>query len=342
MNQRNINDLENTQPTSDPELLISATRSLLEFIDRYCPKTLAYDALRALTTLTIERIESGKCEDGLRFETLNVVTAAGIVIPPGKAPGTVLSRPWCELEKQWPERLRGVQEVAADAGLRHYVCPIKEKSDGGHSSKYHLEMVPIPDDVLYQKKKAAQGEITYIRDLEPKPSWWARFILNKGYRVAGWRRRLLMTYFLGTLLLAAGTLGFLWLVMLFSPKLTLNELGLSILVTLVIAGAAWETLSPFIRLFEWRIIMAPTGMIALNELDVQLEMVRDPKLGRHDPATIRLVRYSSVCPHCGGMVSVVKGGKDFPNRLVGRCQENPSEHVYSFDRLSCVGRMLRG
>jgi len=95
-------------------------------------------------------------------------------------------------------------------------------------------------------------------------------------------------------------------------------------------------------LFEWRIIMAPTGMIALNELDVQLEMVRDPKLGRHDPATIRLVRYSSVCPHCGGMVSVVKGGKDFPNRLVGRCQENPSEHVYSFDRLSCVGRMLRG
>lgn len=58
-------------------------------------------------------------------------------------------------------------------------------------------------------------------------------------------------------------------------------------------------------------------------------------------AVIRLVRYAATCRRCKAKLELYDGGKEFPNRLVGRCYENPAEHVYSFDRFTRRGSRLR-
>jgi hypothetical protein len=56
---------------------------------------------------------------------------------------------------------------------------------------------------------------------------------------------------------------------------------------------------------------------------------------------LRLIRYSAVCPVCAGTVELGDGGVDFPGRVVGRCTDSPSEHVFSFDPVSTCGDPLR-
>jgi len=67
-----------------------------------------------------------------------------------------------------------------------------------------------------------------------------------------------------------------------------------------------------------------------------MELFRDGDL-----RLIRLVRYSAPCPICGTTIYLDKGEPDFPRRLVGRCNESPREHVYSFDRVTQKGSVLR-
>lgn len=337
-----INELEDDLSIVDLQLLRRATESLILFIDRHGETKQSFDVLRAIAQLTIERIDSGRSGDDLRCTAQNIVEAAQFQISESTQPGKALSRPWKELiEERLPPRYRGIQEFAAGAELKYFAWPKKEKSDGGHPSRYYLTLQSISDEILHQVKPSLPGQITYIRDLEPAPSWWAKYILRGGYRVAGWRRFLLLGYLIGNFLLGVGVVGLLLAGAYFSSTLTVKDFLVFFIAACAISWVTYGALRPFTQLIDWRIIMAPSAMISIREFDVQLELMRDPKLGTNQPSTIRLVRYASTCPVCGGKIAVVDGEKEFPNRLVGRCRENPAEHVYSFDRLTCVGKLLR-
>ena len=43
---------------------------------------------------------------------------------------------------------------------------------------------------------------------------------------------------------------------------------------------------------------------------------------------------------CGAKVQVDSGEREFRGRLVGRCQESPDEHAFSFDRVTRSGKAL--
>ena len=53
------------------------------------------------------------------------------------------------------------------------------------------------------------------------------------------------------------------------------------------------------------------------------------------------MKYLGECPICGAEVLLDKGEPDFPRRLVGRCQESPREHIFSFDRVTKAGMKLK-
>lgn len=40
------------------------------------------------------------------------------------------------------------------------------------------------------------------------------------------------------------------------------------------------------------------------------------------------------------MIKLDRGEADFPRRIVGRCEEHPREHVFSFDRMLKRGELL--
>lgn len=89
-----------------------------------------------------------------------------------------------------------------------------------------------------------------------------------------------------------------------------------------------------------RIIMAPDILIGFREFGVQLELTRlDTAPG--SASRLGLVRYAATCPICNARVQVESGGREFHRQLVGRCQESPDEHVYSFDRVTRSGTRLR-
>lgn len=105
----------------------------------------------------------------------------------------------------------------------------------------------------------------------------------------------------------------------------------------------------------------PTAQQVLNNVKFQLEAYRkdgdlveldayfseeDRLLERRAPPrypekSIKAVRYVAACPLCGGRVSATKGRLEFFGRIVGRCEEAPVEHAYSFDHVTRNGRLLR-
>jgi len=57
---------------------------------------------------------------------------------------------------------------------------------------------------------------------------------------------------------------------------------------------------------------------------------------------LAFVRYTASCPLCAGLVLLHDGGDEFKDRIVGRCDNSPREHVYSFDQKLHVGHSMRG
>lgn len=335
-----IKDLSSAESTSEQLELLALARCMNNYIERHGEQNQSFDVLKALATLTIERIEQGKTE--LQCTALNILTAANIPTPDGKGAGTKLSPIWNKLNGVILEKRRkGIQDFARNEGLKFYPWPDKDGTEGGRPSLYYLKGLPLPENEVCDVEPLAVGELAYIREITPEPSWWAKPLLRNGYRLEGWRRWLFLTYGVGSLLFAGCALILLWNLLWRLPTWSIKDISTTVLASAFFIFAFWLALNPFFRLLEWRIVMAPTGLVALNELHVQMEVVRELPLTASSPGIIRLVRYASTCPQCRARVELEDGRKEFPNRLVGRCRENPGEHVYSFDRFTCRGRSVR-
>lgn len=337
MKTNKINKIdEDTQPE-----LLHAADNLLAFLDQHREINNHSDrVLRALVMLTIDRIKTGRT--GIEFTAENILAEADIPLRSEENAGTKLSPIWKKLiQNILPSIEMGIQEYAASTELDYYAAPVKVASAGKHPSKYFLEVKRIDTQVVRESPKPARDEIRYIRDLEAQPSWWFYPLIKHGYRLEGWRRNLFLSYLISIFLT-----GFILVVALLLFAVYAKNLSLGGLIQLLLAATIWGVITwlalrPLYLLLEWRITMAPSGFVALNEIHVQLEILRDQRPGNDQPATIRLIRYASKCPTCGAKILVHDGRREFPNRLVGRCRENPAEHVYSFDRMTCLGKSLR-
>lgn len=199
----------------------------------------------------------------------------------------------------------------------------------------------LPENEASKILETEPSYIEYIRELTPEPSWWAKPLLKNGFRLEGWRRWAFLTYGVGFIVLGAVLILTLWFLLWRMPTWSIKDLLTLFIGSGVFILFFWIGLYPLFRLLDWRIVMAPSSLVALNEINVQMEIVRDSYSTPASPGTIRLTRYASTCPQCNAKIEVGDGRKEFPNRLIGRCKENPGEHVYSFDRFTCRGRKLR-
>ncbi len=89
---------------------------------------------------------------------------------------------------------------------------------------------------------------------------------------------------------------------------------------------------------DFGIVMAPDFMVPFKEDHVTLEVRRNTQDKTVDFA---FVRYTAICPVCGGTVLLHDGQKEFVGRIVGRCRVSPREHVFSFDQKFHTGHQLR-
>jgi len=143
------------------------------------------------------------------------------------------------------------------------------------------------------------------------------------------------------LIVALGVYLVVWLTLSQQQAIPPNRILVLVATTAAAGYFAWIMVSGVGRLGDKRIIMAPDIVIGFREYGVQLELTRiDSTPGA--ASRLGLVRYAATCPICGAKVQVESGGREFHGRLVGRCQESPDEHVFSFDRITRSGINLRG
>jgi hypothetical protein len=337
-----INDLSSVDVSTECDMTLRLAECLRDYVVRHGDSGQPFVVLAALATLTIDRIREEKYD--VRFTASNIAAQAGLRVPDDKQPGTVLSPYWNKLDAALGEREEGIQDFARRLGLPYYPWPKKDTSKGGRSanSMYYVESRLLPDDNRPSLARLVPGEIAYIRELTPRPSWWAQRFMKNGYRLEGWRRGLVMLY--GASILTVGGLSlafFFWILFVKFAALPGAVFAKLFLSFGLLFAVLWLAFLPFSKLFSWRIVMAPAFLISIKEENVQMEIIREPHPTARNSATIRLIRYAGTCPICEAKVELAEGGREFPNRLIGRCRENPAEHVYSFDRSTCRGRSLR-
>lgn len=326
-------------PTSTEEMA-----ALTTFLDFFCRQekrdTWAVKMARALATTALERVQSGKPR--IELNSAYVVEILRQDIAPESATGW-LSGIWTTLKTRLDQREAGMQDTARRDGLAFYAWPRKIGSGGGagNSSTYTMELIRLAE-AEGLSVPLPPGGIAYVRDVTLRPAFWVHRVVAAGFALKGWRRNLFLAYGLGGPALVGCWLLVLWLIITTRmTRLTTGELSTLVLLAGMVAWLGYIFLRPFWTLIDRRIIMAPDALVSLRERGVQLEAAKETSDDGQSVRIIRLVRYSGRCPICSDDVHLHDGGKEFPGRLIGRCDEHPAEHVYSFDRHTRVGHFLR-
>ena len=244
---------------------------------------------------------------------------------------------WKKACEHWESRHRGLKERLEDAGLT--IQPeIGNNPGGGRSNptRYWLHW----NETNRGNDTAEIGAATEI------PNGGLRYFTDELHEVKGWRwlaDGILLSGRAGRLLVGSilvGLFGILSVAALLALGMAIQPSNLSLLypllVTLVVAWLFWH---PVQRLVEDRIIIAPWWLQPLRGLDDRLLELRSDTAGHGNH--LQLTRYTGTCPRCGAAVEIAKGRGELRGRIVGRCRQVPTEHVYSFDPVLRIGRPLR-
>lgn len=292
--------------------------------------------LSHLAQETLTHVSQGKAPPRISTKVLHFALRGN----PKQEPSAWLSPIWKEIEsRHLPEIEPSLIDLSREAGLNVY--PALEK-DEGKPAYYKLvaRALPVTEDPSDEAAPSDDAHtIAYTRDLSLQLSWLGRLLFSRALRWTPLRRFSFLAWQLLFIVSTAALVCLLWLGLwtrkepLAGSDLVLLTLGLGI------PWYAYKHLEEAFRLFDERIIVAPEWMLSWKERGATIEINRSRDPGAH--SKISVCRYSAECPICGWMVKLDNGNPDFPRRILGRCEENPREHVFSFDRSTKRGSPLR-
>lgn len=277
----------------------------------------------------------------LRISTKAIYTDLGG--NPNQEPSAWLSPIWKEIENRYLDEIKqSLIEMSRKAGLTIY--PTVEK-ENGKPAYYRLAFRPLPEEsgrdrVEPMPTHTPQADVIhYKRDLSLKLSTLGRLLFATGLHWTPSKRNGYLTWQL-LFMLCAFCFEFLVWAVLWARTQPLSGQDI-VLVTIgfVFPWLAYRHFSGVLRLFQDRIVIAPDWALAWMEFGATIEINRAKS--PDTPCTIHVSRYSATCPICGWMVKLERSDPTHPRRIIGRCEENPQEHVFSFDRATKQGARLR-
>jgi len=303
--------------------------------------------LRGLCRLSAEHPEQVQAG----FTSMEVVEAISEVRGrPWSTPGDKdkmsddVRRLWKKLLETWEQKHEGVKQKLWDEGLACQPALAKTEGGGtGNTSRYRVELQVGPAIPESRPGRAEEfvatgggSSIRYVCEDIEDANIFAR-IFTRGYDLHGWRRGLYLVALATPLLF-----GWLLFALTAISFVVVEAIGAKSVLTsvFVLATFFYVVMATTGRLYTLpakRIVLAPWWMQSIDD-DRLLEHRRPP---RHDRRSVKAVRYTSRCPVCGGQVTAKAGGVEFWGRIVGRCEEAPAEHVFSFDHISRAGFTLR-
>jgi len=303
--------------------------------------------LRAICLLSIESPEQA----GLGFTSWDLVEAISKIRgrmwsdPSDKARmSDDIRQQWNKLLTTWETKSEGVAQQLSDAHFPRTPRLVKTEGGGtGNPTLHHIDWV-TPEGILishdsappFTAENGSAAMVRYICEDIEEANPFAR-IFSRGFQLKGWRRQLYIVVLGGPLL-------FLWLLFVqvtFGITLSYTVGAKNILTSLLTLGivywAVWASVGRLYQLGGNNIVIAPWWMQSVDN-DRLLERRVPP---RYSDKTIKAVRYVAPCPLCGGSILATSGRLEFFGRIVGRCEEAPVEHVFSFDHVTRNGKSLR-
>jgi hypothetical protein len=317
---------------------------LIDWLEENTSDVKAHQILRALAT---ESIKVAAFEESVRrFTGADIVEVIGEDHPDANV--------WIDWNravlKYWNAREKQIINLARKRGLESYPKPDRISTTGGpHLATYLIRAEPLPEILNVTESeapnellgKATEQQTTVYYEIaengEVKPARGAQWLLHDGQiRLSKQRMWVIFSglFIIGVSIVVISYIS--WLMLSVPKTITTRDLT-SLISIFVFPYAGWLfVIKPWLRLFDDRIVPAPELLVSLKEKSAQLELLRDGDL-----RLIRLVRYSATCPICGATIHLDDGSPDYPRRLVGRCYDSPREHVFSFDRVTQKGTVLR-
>lgn len=320
------------------ELIENQTRIFIGLIDDFASHDhLKIHFLRALAKQTLKNIEQAR----VGFTSDEIVDQMSEQLgrrwPPGgdDVPEKV-RKLWKDVEKLWESKQEGVMQSFSDKGFEHYLAPWRVEGCGsGHRTLFSLALQPLAVTSVQPLGAAlSQNEIRYIAQDVQEASWPMQLLfkaLNK-HKLAR------LVFILPPLLLLISLLIFGVFAML-QLMHTNADMALWIKTfTSIFVGffSIWLCSAGMLLLAEWRIVSAPMWMQSIDD-DRLLELRGQP---RYKKASIKVIRYAAPCALCGGNIKVKSRSFWRPWDLIGRCDEAPAAHVYTFDHVNRTGRRI--
>jgi hypothetical protein len=207
----------------------------------------------------------------------------------------------------------------------------------GNPHEYRMEVIGEASETI---PFVLEGSVLRYRlsDEAPQLSIFGKALHpGVGTSRAHYRKWLFLTPFFAQLILAGLAMVLLALtafapLVLRVPFMLSNYLAIGGFGALVIAGI-WTRWG---RLFDDRVLLLGSNDLAGATEGVVLDRER-----ANDETFMVLRRYVAPCPICQtATVRLARGEPEFRRRIVGRCEESPREHVYSFDRVTLEGEPL--
>lgn len=243
-----------------------------------------------------------------------------------------------------------LEEYFAGHGHSRGLALLQRKTSGRYRASWYFssyDIAPTPNqhaaDVALDPNQDAGAPLS-VRDSgitydvtkpgEIQLSWLGRMVLGKGaFKTRSGRGVLWATWMFlsGVSLLSYAYLFFAMRGV--NRPLQTNDL-IILMALFAIAWVTWRMLlRPMIWLLEDRLILAGDLLMKFKEDSAQLDMAKDDA-----HRYIRLVRYSAVCSVCAGDIELRYGHGQNQRRIFGCCSEVPTEHVFTFDRVTRMGQ----
>ena len=326
---------------------------LIDWIDQLHASGRGPAALRALASETLKRVDSPH-QDQREFDACDLAQAAD----PSKEWDYDPAKQWlaaAKLSQFVDARREDMGGFFRERGHRAILVPQKSDTAGRHRAVWFLKVQPLPEaseesdpSAPAQQGLAAETDRTGHADDELVYEYTGpgelclgplgRLLLGrqgnaptKSARGVIWAGIIVSTALVFLMILFL-----IWAMSRLQRPVMAADVA-SLVMLLVTGGVIWRFWArPLIWLLEDRIIPAPELLAAFSEDPCQLEMPKD-----RNARYIRLVRYGGVCPVCAGQIELRYGTGSAARRLFGACSEAPQEHLFSFDRVTRLGRRVR-
>jgi hypothetical protein len=328
---------------------LSAARLLVVWLEREGGNNKHKRALAILAEMTVDELAASRSSPVSDVEQLASMSHQRH----GGSRGDVTAGKWLrrgEVERWWQSRTSSIEQWFREA--RSPWVPGLTVADGGgrgNLTEYSFRFDDMPEfrDELADSFSSTAPDagpadtnlVAYVRE-PAEPVFWLRWLLKLPFPTRSWRGVVLIGY-LGVLMVAIILLclGLAFVLMARPPALL--HVSSWIAFWAVIASMIFWRSRPLWDLPFERMTIAPDPILSFRQMHAQLRLTRDRDgEGIRVRGWLSLVRHWSSCPVCAGTIEVSEGKAAYPGRLVGRCSENPREHVYSFDAVTLSGRLL--